>query len=198
VRCSLPTRFTRLTCAAQPAAVLRLFEQSLGTQAIYGAPTPDMQQRTIDGLSQEIDRLKHQSTVLKQELRETRADNHRLRRRNMELEALTTKDSHNSSRPPSTDPPWTQRTKSLRRPSGRQPGGHAGHAGHTLRLTPKPTRGVLHHLARCRQCQSPLSEGQVIGRERRQVVNLVPVRLRVTEHRAEVVLCPRCGKRTKA
>jgi hypothetical protein len=30
-----------------PAAVIRLFEQSLGTQAIYGTPAPDMQQRTI-------------------------------------------------------------------------------------------------------------------------------------------------------
>ena len=28
-----------------PAAIIRLFEQSLGTQAIYGTPTPNMQQR---------------------------------------------------------------------------------------------------------------------------------------------------------
>jgi transposase len=34
--------------------------------------------------------------------------------------------------------------------------------------------------------------------ERRQVVELVPARLRVTEHRAEVVRCPSCGRRTKA
>jgi hypothetical protein len=34
-----------------PAAVIRLFEQALGTQAIYGPPDPDMQQRTIDALA---------------------------------------------------------------------------------------------------------------------------------------------------
>ncbi|PYS75843.1 MAG: hypothetical protein DMF66_17995 [Acidobacteria bacterium] len=34
--------------------------------------------------------------------------------------------------------------------------------------------------------------------ERRQVIDLVPARLRVTEHRAEVVRCPTCGRRTKA
>jgi transposase len=181
-----------------PVAVLRLFEQALGTQAIYGPPDSDMQQRAIEDLSQEIDRLKHQITYLKQELRETRSDNHRLRRRNAELEALVSKDSHNSSRPPSTDPPWAKRTRSLRRPSGRRPGGQPGHPGHTLRLTQKPTRVVLHHPARCCHCQSPLREGQVIGRERRQVIDLVPVRLRVTEHRAEVVRCPSCGRRTKA
>jgi hypothetical protein len=30
-----------------PVAALRLFEQSLGTQAIYGRPDPDMQQSAI-------------------------------------------------------------------------------------------------------------------------------------------------------
>ena len=52
---------------------------------------------------------------MKQEVRETCGDNHRLLRRNAGLEALDTKDSHNSSRPPSANPPWAKRTKSLRR-----------------------------------------------------------------------------------
>ncbi|MBA3241372.1 MAG: IS66 family transposase [Acidobacteria bacterium] len=181
-----------------PAAVIRLFEQALGTQAIYSRPAPDMQQRTIDSLSEEIARLKRQITGLKAELSETRSDNHRLRRRNAELEALGTKDSHNSSRPPSTDPPWRKRTKSLRRPSGRGPGGQAGHPGHTLRLTQKPTRVVIHRPVQCRHCLSPLREGRSIDVERRQVIDLVPARLRVTEHRVEVVRCSACGRRTKA
>jgi transposase len=181
-----------------PAAVLRLFEQALGTQAIYGTPTPDIQQRTIESLSEEIDRLRSQVARLKQELRETRSDNHRLLQRNAELEAFVSKDSHNSSRPPSTDPPWRKRTKSLRRPSGKLPGGQAGHRGHTLRLTQRPQRVVTHRPARCRHCSSPLREGRSTGVERRQVVDLMPVRLRVTEHRAEVIRCPACGQRTKA
>lgn len=181
-----------------PAAVIRLFEQSLGTQAIYGPPDPDMQQRTMECLSEEMTRLKHQIARLKDELSETRGDNHRLRRRNAELEALVTKDSLNSSRPPSTDPLWNKRTKSLRRPSGKRPGGQPGHRGHTLRLTPKPTRVMTHRPAQCRHCSSPLREGRSTGVERRQVIDLVPIRLWVTEHRAEVVRCPACGKRTKA
>jgi len=181
-----------------PAAVIRLFEQALGTQAIYGTPTPDMQQRAIEGLSEEVSRLKHQVARLKQELRESRSDNHRLLRRNAELEAFVTKDSHNSSRPPSTDPPWRKRTKSLRRPSGKLPGGQLGHPGHTLRPTQKPTRVVTHRPKQCRHCHTSLREGHSTGAERRQVIDLVPVRLRVIEHRAEVVRCPACGQRTKA
>jgi transposase len=181
-----------------PAAVIRLFEQALGTQAIYGPPNPDMQQRAIEDLSEEIDRLKHQIARLQEELREARSDTHRLRRRNMELEALISKDSHNSSRPPSTDPPWAKRTRSLRRPSGRRPGGQVGHPGHTLQLRQKPTRVMTHRPRQCRHCSSPLREGRSTSVERRQVIDLVPARLRVTEHRAEVVRCPGCGRRTKA
>lgn len=159
-----------------PVAVIHLFEQSLGTQAIYGRPAPDMQQRAIEDLSQEINRLKYQIARLKEELRETRSDNHRLRRRNAELEALTTKDSHNSSRLPSTDPPWRKRTRSLRRPSGRRPGGQVGHPGHTLRLTQKPTRVVTHRPKRCRH----LLHGSIINRflneVRASAVQVVPGR----------------------
>ena len=161
-----------------PAAVLRLFEEALGTRAIYGPPPPDMQQRTIDSLSEDIGRLQRQVSRLKTALGEARGEVDWLRRRNTELEKLVAKDSHNSSRPPSTDPPWAKRTKSLRRPSGRRVGGQPGHAGHTLRLTPKPQRVVTHR--------------------RRQIVELMPARLRVTEHRAEVVRCASCGRRTKA
>jgi transposase len=181
-----------------PAAVIRLFEQALGTQAIYGLPDPDMQQRTIEGLSEEIGRLKNQIARLKHELSEQHGDNHRLRRRNAELEALVTKDSHNSSRPPSSDPPWAKRTRSLRRPSDKRPGGQVGHAGHTLRLTPRPTRVATHRPAQCRYCCGPLGGGHSTGTERRQVIDLVPAKLRVTEHRAEVVCCPACGRKTKA
>src|SRR5918992_3162171 len=133
-----------------PAAVLRLFEETLGTRAIYGSPPPDMQQRTIDSLSDEIGRLKRQVSRLKAALGEARGEVDWLRRRNTELEQLVTKDSHNSSRPPSTDPPWAKRTKSLRRPSGRRPGGQAGHHGETLRLSERPDRVVEHRPRECR------------------------------------------------
>ena len=181
-----------------PAAVLRLFEEALGTRAIYGPPAPDMQQRTIDSLSDEIDRLKRQVSRLKAALGEARGEVDWLRRRNTELEKLVTKDSHNSSRPPSTDPPWAKRTKSLRRPSGKRAGGQPGHAGHTLRLTQTPQRLVTHRPARCRHCACSLVGARAAGVERRQVVELMPARLRVTEHRAEVVRCASCGRRTKA
>jgi hypothetical protein len=166
-----------------PHPLFRLFEEAFGRQALLGPPAPDQQQRTIDGLSEEISRLKVQIEKLQAEARELHYRNFQLGRSNAELEAQLTKDSHNSSRPPSTDPPWAKRTKSLRRPLGRRPGGQAGHRGETQRLAERPNHVVEHRPQECRHCHYALVEGQVVRHLRQQVWEVVPAKLKVTEHR---------------
>lgn len=180
-----------------PAATIRLFERVFGTVALYGPPPPDHLQQSIDYLSQQVDRLTAQVERLKEEHSKLTYENVQLRRRNQELEARITKDSHNSSRPPSTDPPARKRTKSLRQPSGKKPGGQPGHPGHTRPIVAKPARVIVHHPPQCQHCQSSLSTSQIVRHERRQVIDIVPARLRVTEHRAEVRRCSACGHESK-
>jgi transposase len=108
-----------------------------------------------------------------------------------ELEARAAKDSHNSSKPPSSDG-LARKTKSLRRKSGKKPGGQVGHRGETLRLVATPDTVVEHRPAVCAQCQTPLDEAEVVLRERRQVLDLPRVRLTVTEHQALHVRCAAC------
>jgi transposase len=179
-----------------PGALLRLFEDAFGRHTLYGPPDPDQQQRTIDALSEDIAKLKAQVERLQAEASDLRGHNFQLQRRNAELEALLAKDSHNSSRPPSTDPPWAKRTRSLRRPSGRRPGGQAGHHGETLRLCERPDRVVEHRPQECRGCHTPLAAAYVVRHRRQQVVEVVPARLKVTEHRLAVLRCPACGRTT--
>jgi transposase len=84
-----------------------------------------------------------------------------------DLEARPAKDSHNSSKPPSSDG-LAGKTKSLRKRSGRKPGGQIGHPGETLRLVAVPDTVVEHRPARRSHCQAPLGEEASIAlRERR-------------------------------
>jgi transposase len=131
-----------------------------------------------------------------------RADNNALRSqveqllgRVGELEARVARDSHNSSKPPSSDPLGHKRPRSQRRRSGKKPGGQLGHAGETLHLVATPDELVEHRPAVCAACQAPLDEtATVVLYERRQVHELPPVRLLIREHRALHVRCPSCAQ----
>jgi len=71
-----------------PGALLRLFEDAFGRHALYGPPDPDMQQRTIDALSEQVRQLKAQVGRLQAEVSDLHGHNFQLQRRNAELEAL--------------------------------------------------------------------------------------------------------------
>lgn len=106
------------------------------------------------------------------------------------------KDSHNSSKPPSSDG-LSRRPRSQRGPSQRKPGGQPGHPGQTLAQVAVPDVQVLHRPAVCSACQCPLEglAGQVV--ERRQVQDLPPLNLVVTEHQVVTVCCQECQAVTR-
>lgn len=107
-------------------------------------------------------------------------------------------DSHNSSFPPSSDKGHDQKsTKSLRRKSGRKPGGQTGHEGSTLRQVETPDKVVSHPVSVCPGCGQDLSDAPVTGVEKRQVFELPPLKLAVTEHQAEIKTCPQCAQESK-
>lgn len=119
-----------------------------------------------------------------------------LRARVQALEDRLAKDSHNSHLPPARDLP--PQPKSLRRPSGRTPGGQPGHAGTTLAWNAQPDREIVHQPTICAGCGAILDAASVVGDRRRQVVDLPPVRLATTEHVAVQRCCAACGHVTQA
>ena len=109
--------------------------------------------------------------------------------------------SRNSNQPPASDGLAKPAPKNLRAKTGRKPGGQPGHPGHTLQPVKKPDHCHVHPLQHCScgQCGGVSLAGQpVLGYERRQVFDLPPLHLTVTEHQAEIKQCPRSGLTVKA
>jgi len=107
------------------------------------------------------------------------------------LESKQAKDSHNSHLPPSSDR-FVKKTKSLRRLSGKKPGGQVGHEGNTLYQVKNPDETVVHAVQTCSACQQDLLSVPASHIERRQEVDIPPKRVVVREHQAEQKVCPHC------
>lgn len=115
-----------------------------------------------------------------------------------ELEDRLSKDSHNSSKPPSSDGLAKKPApKSLRGKSGRRPGGQPGHHGCTLAFSERADHVVVHTPTSCQNCGVSLQDTPLEASERRQVFDLPPTALVVTEHQVQTCRCPACGHQNR-
>ena len=142
-------------------------------------------ERRLEAAQREVARLRDENAALKGRVRD--------------LEMRLRRTSHNSSTPPSADPPWVPSKEKA--PTGRRPGGQPGHRGKTRRLfEPAEVDEVIPVVPpRCGGCGECLAEGEPTGRRRvHQVVELPAAAARVTEYRCEERRCPNCGETTRA
>src|SRR5215467_4028171 len=133
---------------------------------------------------EELDQLREENSALREQVA-------RLSERISVLEARLAKDSHNSHLPPSSDR-FHRQPKSLRKKSGKKPGGQAGHSGNTLKLSETPDLLIVHPVDHCQYCQHDLREVASLAVERRQVIDLPAKRVLVIEHQAHQKYCPAC------
>jgi transposase len=111
-----------------------------------------------------------------------------------DLKAAKNLNSHDSSKPPSSDGYDKPAPKSQRKRSGRKTGGQPGHAGITLEKSSKPDKVILVQTARYCECGLCLDKAKVVDEEARQVFDTPePPPLECTEYRGKVKKCS-CGR----
>jgi transposase len=156
-----------------------------------------MAEEEIRKLEKENADLKEQIAKKDQRIEELEASLMRTLLRVEELERRLGKDSHNSSKPPSSDGlgrrPGKPRKKSEKR-SGRQ----KGHQGTSLLQVLTPDEILSYRPTHCEACQCDLQ--QEVGRvtERRQIHDIPEIHLQVVEHHVEEICCPACQHLTRA
>lgn len=149
--------------------------------------------------------------LLRRENKELRKENEELRKENQQLKEIiqnlivrissleerlsryeNPKNSRNSSIPPSHDYSRPPKTRSLREPSGKKPGGQPGHEGTTLEMVEKPDEVIEHIPQFCTCCGRDISHVHAELVESRQEVVLPVIQPIFIEHQAFQRTCT-CG-----
>lgn len=159
-------------------------------------------EKVISELIMRLDRLEGRVLELERENISLRKENISLKRENEGLrERLarygSPKNSGNSSIPPSKDENRPKKNQSLRRATGKKPGGQPGRKGNTLKMTADPDKVIDLCPDYCRDCGSSLADVPPVRDKVRQVVDIPPIRAVWTEYRTYARQCG-CGCRTVA
>jgi transposase len=127
---------------------------------------------------------------LKRDLKSSQRENKMLKKKLARYEHP--KNSNNSSIPPSKDENRAFKSKSLRKQTGRKPGGQKGHEGTTLEMTADPYQTIEHKPEYCECCGKDI--GSVPGEfvSRRQEIDIPPIKPVITGHRIYMKQCS-CG-----
>jgi len=113
------------------------------------------------------------------------------------LEARLAKNSSNSSKPPSSDTKKPKKTESLKKKSGKKPGGQPGHKGHTLEMSSAPDEIVILGVDACVHCGNNLKKTRA-SLDKRQEFEIPKPKIWVTEYQAESKDCKKCHYITTA
>lgn len=153
--------------------------------------TPVTVQAVISLLWEENQALKVQMVQLQNQVEKLQSEVGKLRER-------VNKNSQNSSKPPSSDPPQTPRYAKPE-PSGEKRGGRKGHHGHGRKLKgPEEVSRIVKSLpTACKACGALLM-GEDPEPERHQVSELPKIKPEIVEYQRHTLKCSVCGAHNQA
>lgn len=173
---------------------------SLAKQIESMQKTIDSQHATICQINRTSQGQLKEIRDLKMMLKKERKEKEELRKRLAKYEEPP-KNSGNSSTPPSKEKlkdEIIRRTKSLRKPTGKKPGGQPGHEGSTLGVNDNPDVVVDNTPETCDKCGDSLEDCDTILDYVTQIISLPALKPLITQVNHYVKVCRTCGSRVKA
>lgn len=107
------------------------------------------------------------------------------------LRDIISKDSSNSSRPPSSDNKFKKRSKSKKSNMKRKRGGQNGHKGSTLKIVSNPDKVVSLQSSKC-HCGCDLSCVESTRVVKRQIFDIAKIKMQTIEYAQHTKICPEC------
>jgi len=135
--------------------------------------------RHLEALEKKVESLEKENTFLKDRL----------------AKYENTKNSRNSSIPPSKDENRPLKNQSLRVPTGKKPGGQKGRQGNALEMISFTDVVIELQPEYCNVCGASLQDRSPIKENSRQIIDLPPIKAVYTEYRTFSKICG-CGCQT--
>ena len=151
----------------------------------------------LEELNKQVIWLEKENKALLDENALLKAENIFLKAENAELKVRLNSNSHNSNKPPSGDGYKKRSIKpAFSKSKNSSQGGQKGHEGKTLRQVQAPDKIELCTPGAC-SCGHGFTKEELELAEKRQVFELPPPKLEITEYQIYKALCPVCGQEQK-
>jgi len=140
-----------------------------------------------------VDYLRQLVLLLIEKVEQLSVENAELKVENAELKARLNQNSHNSSRPPSSDG-YRKVAKINKTETVKPQGGQTGHQGNTQRQVDNPDCIVSCCPNQCTCGHEFVEQDEMVLQSKRQVFEIPQPKLIVTEYQIFGCKCPDCGK----
>jgi len=140
-----------------------------------------------------IRQLQKGNVQLKEENTKLKTENHLLKQEIKKLKESANKDSTNSSKPPSTDNGFKEKESKKDKNINRKRGGQKGNTSNNLKKTDSPDIIEVLESSTCINCNHSLIDVKVKSISTKQVFDIQPVKMQVTEFQQHNKVCPCCS-----
>ena len=160
--------------------------------------TPNRVQTLVYTLQAAVEEMQQVVPQLQKQIEQQQKQVEQQQKRINQLEEQVGKTSHNSSKPPSSDPPNVKKPPPKAK-GKRKRGGQPGHKGRGRKLKPpdEVTRFVVSKPNECKACGALLL-GVDPDPHRHQVCELPPIEPAIIEYQAHTLTCLCCGQKNRA